>query len=210
MTILDLSKIESGQLELELAQVSVKSLILQVVSVLGIKAREKGIQLDYQAEGSIPETIFSDGVRLKQTIINLVGNAIKFTEQGGVLICPEMIEREGRPLLAIQIIDTGIGMTSEAIDKIFDPFSQADTSITRRFGGTGLGLSISRELAEKLGGGIAVNSMPGQGSIFTITIDPGDLSNVKMLSKTEFAAATVQDTETRMQLTLPVFQHTDC
>jgi len=201
--ILDLSKIESGQMELELKDTSLHDLILNVISVLSIKAAEKGISLDYEPQGAIPETIVTDGVRLKQTVINLVGNAIKFTEDGGVLIRPELTQSEGRAVLEIHVADTGIGMSEEAMAKIFDPFSQADTSITRRFGGTGLGLSISRNLAEKLGGNVTVRSEQGLGSIFTITIDPGDLSDVKLLTLDQLQVRETRKTDTVERFQMP-------
>ena len=190
-------------MELELKEISLHDLILNVVSVLSIKASEKGIALDYEPKGALPETIVTDGVRLKQTIINLVGNAIKFTEQGGVLIRPELTQKSGRTMLEIHVADTGIGMTPEAMAKIFDPFSQADTSITRRFGGTGLGLSISRNLAEKLGGNVTVRSEQGLGSIFTVTIDAGDLSNVNLLTFDQLQVRETKKTDTAERFQMP-------
>lgn len=201
--ILDLSKIESGNMELELQRVSVHELISQVVSVLEIKASEKGIGLNYRAGTRLPETVATDGVRLKQAIINLVSNAIKFTEQGGVLIQPELVEQDGGTRLLIHVVDSGIGMTSEGMAKIFDPFAQADVSITRRFGGTGLGLTICREICEKMGGGIDVASKLGQGSVFTICIDPGDLSGVRLLTTEEFETKPGQPLKSAEELQLP-------
>ncbi len=180
--ILDLSKIESGKLDLELKRCSLRDIFAQVISVMKVKSDEKNLLLGFDADGLLPETIVTDEVRLRQTLINLVGNAIKFTEQGGVGLLARMINVDNRPMLQIDVADTGIGMTPEALKKIFEPFSQADNSITRRFGGTGLGLSISLQLAEKLGGKIEVSSKVGQGSKFSVTIDPGDLSEVNMVN----------------------------
>ncbi len=179
--ILDLSKIESGKLDLEIKRCSLRDIFGQVLSVMKIKSDEKQILLGFEADGKLPETILTDEVRLRQTLINLVGNAIKFTDQGGVGVMTRLINVDGRPMLQIDVADTGIGMTPEAMEKIFNPFSQADNSITRRFGGTGLGLAISRQLVEKLGGEIGVTSKFGKGSQFTITVDPGDLTGIEMV-----------------------------
>lgn len=204
--ILDLSKIESGRMELELQRCSPHQLIVQVVSLLRAKADEKGLSLDFQCEGPLPETILTDPVRLRQSIVNLAGNAIKFTEKGGVRIVARLVgggqamNNQPRSLLAIDVVDTGIGITKESQQRIFDPFSQADSTISRRFGGTGLGLAISRRLAEAMGGGVSVASEPGQGSIFTVTIDPGPLAGVPLvdaqMALAQAAERTVQSKET--------------
>ncbi len=178
--ILDLSKIESGKMDLELARYDPMEIISQALSIFQLKAQEKGLKLGFRAKTWLPETILADTVRLRQIIINLVGNAIKFTEHGGVLVVARMTD-ETHPMLAIDIVDTGIGISEQAISKIFDPFSQEDTSITRRFGGTGLGLSICRFLSELMGGGVTASSVPGKGSIFTITIDPGPLEGISRM-----------------------------
>ncbi|MEL7498378.1 MAG: ATP-binding protein [Planctomycetota bacterium] len=201
--ILDLSKIESGQLELEKTKISLHQLISQVVSVLKIKAVEKGINLVYEPSGLIPTEIYTDGVRLKQAIINLIGNAIKFTDEGGVLIQPKLIEVNGKTMLDISIADTGIGMTQEAIEKVFEPFAQADMSITRRFGGTGLGLSICKELAEKLGGQVTVSSNVGQGSVFSFQFDPGDLTGVPLVEPDKLEEFANPESEASRQFQLP-------
>ncbi len=188
--ILDLSKIESGKLELELERASPHQLVHQVVGLLKAKADEKGIALEAKFVGKIPATILVDVVRFRQTIVNLVGNAIKFTEQGKVQIVTRL-ENIGLPsnpefVIAFDVIDSGIGISKTAIDKIFDPFAQADTSITRRFGGTGLGLSISKQLAEAMGGGITVQSEPGKGSNFTVRLDPGPLLGIELVDDHSF------------------------
>ncbi|MBT8484860.1 MAG: response regulator [Phycisphaerales bacterium] len=179
--ILDLSKVESGHLELERRPVPVHELLSDVVMVLRGRAEEKGIALEYDWSGPIPETIESDSTRLKQVITNLVGNAIKFTDDGEVRVTARMEELGASPRLCIDVRDSGIGMEPETLKRIFDPFVQADTSITRRFGGTGLGLSISQNLAKALGGGLTVESTPGQGSTFTLTVTAGSLTDVAML-----------------------------
>ena len=180
--ILDLSKIESGNLEVESIACPPHTIIQDLVTVFQVKAREKGLSLRYEPEGAIPETILSDPVRLRQIITNLIGNAIKFTEQGGVTIVTRLLESGAKPQLAIDVIDTGIGMTEEQQSNVFEAFVQADSSITRRFGGTGLGLSISKRFALALGGDIEVSGEPGKGSTFTVVIDTGPLEGVRQLN----------------------------
>ncbi len=184
--ILDLSKIEAGKMDIELIRTSPFTVISQVISVLRIKAEEKGIMLKTHFPTRLPEMIFTDAVRLRQAMINLVGNAIKFTSQGEVRVTARMTSAS-RPLLAIEIADTGIGIAPDAMTKIFDPFCQADTSMTRRFGGTGLGLSISRQLARRLGGDLTVASQLGVGSVFTITIDPGPMDDMRFVDCSQLA-----------------------
>jgi PAS domain S-box-containing protein len=180
--ILDLSKVESGRMELEKVRCSPHQLIRQVAVELSIRAKEKGLSLEYSAPYGLPEVITTDPVRFRQVLFNLVGNAIKFTPQGSVKIVARMFTADQCRKLSIDVIDSGIGMSDESLGKIFKPFVQADTSITRQFGGTGLGLSISRRLVEAMGGSITVKSQPGRGSTFTMTIDPGDLTGVSTIS----------------------------
>ncbi|MHB9066668.1 MAG: response regulator [Pirellulaceae bacterium] len=180
--ILDLSKIEAGKLEAEVTTINPHVILHDVVDVLRVKADQAGITLDCSLEGLVPETILSDGRRLRQILINLVGNALKFTSQGGVkLVCRMEPPGDDTPRLEFHVIDTGMGMTTEQMARIFKPFEQADSSVTRRFGGTGLGLSISKRLAEALGGDLRVQSTPGQGSTFTLLIETGPLSGVRMI-----------------------------
>ena len=193
--ILDLSKIESGQMELELQQCSPHKILSQVATLLQSKAEEKGISISCEFAPRLPAEILADSVRLRQTVLNLAGNAIKFTEQGGVRIAARVENTEAQQQFVIEVIDTGIGISPEAQKKIFDPFSQADTSITRRFGGTGLGLAISLQLAEAMGGGLTVESTVGEGSTFRIRFDPGPLNDVEWVSPEE-ALAQVGHTET--------------
>ena len=193
--ILDLSKVESGRLELEKKPCSPHEVISDVVTVLRNRASEKGIQLSFHSP-RIPETITTDAGRLRQIITNLVGNAIKFTEQGGVHIVANLLPDSNDPVLAIDIRDSGIGMTDEQAEKIFDPFVQADASVTRRFGGTGLGLAISRRLARALGGDITVTSKLNEGSTFTVTLTTGNLEGIRITD-----SATLD--EERQYLTAP-------
>ncbi len=180
--ILDLSKIEADRMEVESIPCAVHRVVADVVTVMRVRADEKNITLDYQFEGEIPEQITSDPARLRQVLTNLIGNSIKFTEKGGVRVLTRLVNESESPKIVIQVVDTGIGMTDEAAERIFDPFSQADVSVTRRFGGTGLGLSISKRIAEVLGGGISVSSEAGVGSVFTVIIDTGPLVDTPMIS----------------------------
>jgi two-component system, sensor histidine kinase and response regulator len=177
--VLDLSKIDSGQLEVERTNCSPHQIIAETVSILRVRAQERGLHLEYFWKTEIPETIETDPVRLRQILMNLIGNAIKFTEVGSIQVAARLVETDP-PQLVVDVIDTGVGIPAAALERIFDPFVQADNSITRRFGGTGLGLSISRRLAEALGGSVAVESSPGRGSVFTLTIATGSLAEVKL------------------------------
>jgi len=188
--ILDLSKIEAGRMEVEAVRCSPSQLVAQVLATLRIRAEEKGITCGFSAPTGIPETIVTDPVRFRQVLTNLLGNAIKFTETGGVRVEGRLVTSGPKPQLAVDVIDSGIGMSAEALEKIFDPFSQADTTVTRRFGGTGLGLSISRRLANALGGGITVQSTPGEGTIFTAMFDTGPLEGVQTVNPEALAGNT--------------------
>jgi PAS domain S-box-containing protein len=180
--ILDLSKIEVGRLEVEMIPCSPVQLVADVQRLMQIRAEAKGLPLLVEYAGPIPETIQSDPTRLRQILINLIGNALKFTETGSVRLVVRLVQgAPAEPMLRFEVIDTGIGMTGQQLAKLFQPFSQADTSTTRRYGGTGLGLMISKRLTEILGGAIAVESWPGQGSIFRATIRTGPLAGVPLL-----------------------------
>jgi len=167
--ILDLSKIESGRLEVEAMPVRVRSLVDEVVALFGPRAEAKGISLSVEIDSGVPLEVRTDPVRLRQVIVNLVGNAVKFTETGSVRISVAR-DRDDPKKLRIAIADTGIGIPPEKLADIFLPFQQADTSTTRHYGGTGLGLAISSRLIAMLGGRISVTSSPGTGSTFTFTI----------------------------------------
>ena len=183
--ILDLSKVESGRLEVERISCSPFQIANDVIQVLNVKAAEKELNLSFDVEGEIPVTIQSDPSRLRQILMNLVGNAIKFTEQGEVQIILKF-KTGNQPQLQFDVCDSGIGMTPQQLKKIFDPFSQADSSVTRRFGGTGLGLSISQRLAEALGGKLEVTSEVGVGSVFSLMVVTGDLAGVELKSAAEY------------------------
>ncbi len=174
--ILDLSKIEAGRLQLETVPVSLEVVLGEVMSLMNVRAVEKNLQLSLDFEGTVPRRISSDPTRLRQVLMNLLGNAIKFTEEGTVALSVRLREEQR---LEICVRDTGIGISEEQLDLLFQPFTQADTSTTRRFGGTGLGLVISQKLIEMLGGAIEVSSQIGKGSEFRFTLATGDLAGVE-------------------------------
>ncbi len=183
--ILDLSKIEAGKLAVEEIEVSPVELIDDVVSLMGSRAAEGKLELQVDWKTPLPVAIRSDPIRLRQILINLVGNSIKFTPEGGrICITVELVESEEgevepkEPYLRLSVRDTGIGMTSEQVARLFRPFTQADSSTTRRFGGTGLGLTISKRLASMLGGELSVESEPNNGTTFTLTVATGPIEGV--------------------------------
>lgn len=196
--ILDLSKVEAGRMELENRRVSPHRTILETLQVLKVTADEKNLKLTYEPADQVPETIEADPVRLRQIVTNLVGNAIKFTDHGTVRVVSSMVGDK----FEFSVVDTGIGIKEEALSKIFDPFSQADSSVTRKFGGTGLGLAIAKRFSEMMGGGIRVASAPGKGTAFTVNINAGSLEGVPRLTRDEALRATSRSTETALDLQL--------
>jgi signal transduction histidine kinase/DNA-binding response OmpR family regulator len=184
--ILDFSKIESRKLELEAIPFSVRELVGSMLKPLAVKADQKGLELLNDIDPGVPAGIIGDPGRLQQVLANLVGNAIKFTERGHVLVeVREETRSDGCTMLHFQISDTGIGIPSEKHATIFEAFSQADGSTTRRFGGTGLGLTISSTLVHLMGGRMWVESEPGAGSVFhfTAAFDTTDLSKPEPASE---------------------------
>ena len=168
--ILDLSKIESGKFEIESVNYSPIAAIEEVISLMRVRSIGKGIALDTVFETPMPKSIMTDPTRLRQILLNLVGNAIKFTEVGSVKIISRFIDGKEKRL-EFDVVDTGMGMTEEQRQRLFRPFTQADTSTTRNFGGTGLGLTISKRLAEMMGGDVSiVESTSGVGTRFRATI----------------------------------------
>lgn len=178
--VLDVSKIEAGQMSVESIDTDPAQIAEEVVSLVRPRALGKGINVRIRYDSPIPETIQSDPTRLRQILLNVVGNAIKFTDHGTVTIHASVASEQSSMLF--RVVDTGIGMTPEQRDKLseFNAFTQADTSTTRRFGGSGLGLRISNALATMLGGGITIDSTINVGSTFTIAVATGDLSSTTM------------------------------
>ncbi|KAA0580715.1 ATP-binding protein [Azospirillum sp. Sh1] len=175
--ILDFSKIEAGKMDLERVALSVPALVEGVAETLAPAAGAKGLTLLTYVDAAIPQSVLGDPVRLRQILFNLAGNAIKFTEAGRVVLRAELEPAgaqndagEAEPLLRIAVSDTGIGIAEASCQRLFQPFTQAESSTTRRFGGTGLGLSISRRLAALMGGEIGVESKPGEGSTFWLRL----------------------------------------
>jgi signal transduction histidine kinase/FixJ family two-component response regulator len=177
--ILDLSKIEAGRMTVERIPCSPSQLVSDVVSLLHVRAASKGITVQVRYQTPIPELIRTDPTRLRQLLLNLLGNAIKFTERGSV----QLLVRcdAAREQIAFEVADTGIGLSAEHLERLFQPFTQADTSTTRVFGGTGLGLAICHRLAGMLGGDIQVTSVLGRGSSFVLTLGTGPLGDVRMI-----------------------------
>ncbi len=185
--ILDLSKVESGRLEVERIASSPLQLIHEAVTALRGQAEQKGITLTYEAPHGLPATVATDPVRFRQLLTNLIGNAIKFTETGGIRVVARLVNQKRHPQLKVDVIDTGIGIPQETLGRIFDPFVQADTSVTRRFGGTGLGLAISRRFAVALGGELTVSSKYNEGSVFSFTVETGSLEGVPTIGIDELS-----------------------
>jgi two-component system sensor histidine kinase/response regulator len=165
--ILDVSKIEAGEMEIERIPFNLEEVLSNLFTIVGNRAQEKKLEFLMQTAPDVPSTLVGDPLRLSQVLINLAGNAVKFTEHGEVIVrVTRARETSDEVVLRFTVIDTGIGMTQQEINKLFNPFTQADSSITRKFGGTGLGLAISKRLVELMGGRIWVESNPGFGSRF--------------------------------------------
>ena len=188
--ILDISKIEAGKMTVEQVECSPHQLVDEVAAPLKARAVAKCLAWDVEFRGPVPATIRTDPMRLRQILINLLSNAIKFTETGGVRLTVAMMDppESEDPHLAFEVIDTGVGMTIGQWASIFRPFSQADASMTRRYGGTGLGLIISKRLAQMLGGDITGQSVPGGGSLFVALVATGPLNDVAMIEDAPEAA----------------------
>jgi signal transduction histidine kinase/DNA-binding NarL/FixJ family response regulator len=174
--ILDLSKIEANKLEIEKVMVSPVQILKDMSALMRMQAREKGLSFEIFYKTTIPETIFTDPTRLKQILLNLFSNAVKFTSQGHVHI--EVSCQPDKQCIRFDVIDSGIGMSHEQSEKVFEAFTQADVSTTRQYGGTGLGLTLSKQFAEMMGGGIHVGSEAGKGSCFSVDVNTGKLDNV--------------------------------
>jgi signal transduction histidine kinase len=178
--ILDFSRIEAGKLDLEIVNFSLRENLAQTMKALVLRAQQKGLDLNLRVDPQVVDLVAGDPVRLRQIIVNLVGNAVKFTSSGGVTLSVQRESEDGNHMtIRFTVTDTGIGIPLERQKEIFSPFTQADNSTTRKYGGTGLGLTISRRLAELLGGRIWVESEPGKGSSFHFTARLGVATEAK-------------------------------
>ncbi|MEM7232721.1 MAG: ATP-binding protein [Planctomycetota bacterium] len=175
--ILDLSKIEARKLDVRCDPCCLFEITETVRGLMSSRAREKGLTFSLEYATSVPETITTDSTRLRQILINLVGNAIKFADSGSIVILISH-SRDEVDMVHFVVVDSGIGMTKEQLSRVFEPFTQADGSTTRIYGGTGLGLSVARQLSRLLGGGISAHSEPGRGSAFRVSIPTGSLQGV--------------------------------
>jgi len=172
--ILDFSKIEAGKMDMEAVDFQLEDTLDNISTLVGIKTQEKGLELLFKTDPAVPRALVGDPLRLGQILINLSNNAVKFTDAGEIVVATELVkEDKSQVTLKFSVHDTGIGMTAEQAAKLFQPFAQADSSTTRKYGGTGLGLTISKRLAEMMGGKIWVESNPGQGSTFSFTANLG-------------------------------------
>ncbi|MFH1417732.1 MAG: response regulator, partial [Planctomycetota bacterium] len=180
--ILDISKIEAGRMTVERKGCDPCQIVADVTSLIGVRVRETGLTFDTEYIGATPERIKTDPTRLRQILINLIGNAVKFTEEGGVRLIVRYVGEGDAPYMQFDVLDSGIGMTSEQVDRLFHPFTQADDSMTRRFGGTGLGLVISKHFAKMLGGDVTVvESREGVGTHFRATVAAEPLDATRLI-----------------------------
>lgn len=179
--VLDLSKIEAGKMTVNKTVMDVTQVIVDVVSLMRPCAAAKGLGFQLTFADAIPRTIYSDPMRVKQILMNLVGNALKFTERGEIRLRVSYEATGKSSRMIFEVADTGIGLSAEQAAHLFQPFTQGDDSTTRKFGGTGLGLTISRRLAEILDGELTVNSLHGVGSVFRVAIDGGSLEGVEIV-----------------------------
>ncbi|UCE59899.1 MAG: response regulator [Phycisphaerales bacterium] len=192
--VLDLSKIEAGRMQVEILACSPGKIVTEVTAAMQIPAETRGLSFNTEYVGAIPETIRTDSTRLRQILINLIGNAIKFTEVGGVRLVVRLVANAAEPFMQFDVVDTGIGMSEAQIAELFRPFTQSDTSMTRRFGGTGLGLTISKHFAESLGGDIiVVETREGLGTRFRATVATGSLEGVSLTERVPTAGKTPRD-----------------
>src|SRR5579875_250408 len=196
--ILDFSEMDAGKLTLERVEVELRPLAQEVATLLAAAAHAKGVEVACLVRSAVPPIVLSDPIRLRQIMINLLGNAVKFTPRGEVRLVLDAIEPAGdQHRIEITVSDTGIGMDATTVAKLIQPFTQADTSTTRRFGGTGLGLAITRHIVQAMGGEIRVESQPGRGSTFVVTL-PMNAAPVRPIA-TPSSAARMTSSEAGMQ-----------
>lgn len=199
--ILDFSKIEAGKMEIVAQQFRISEVIQSLATIMSMAAEKKNLELIIHIDPAVPSVLTGDSHRLQQILVNLVSNAIKFTEAGEIAVCVSCYQlNEGQSILRFAVKDTGIGMSQEQQDRLFSPFIQADSSVTRKFGGTGLGLTISRRLAELMGGSIEMTSTAGKGSEFTLLIPftlckDDELQNLVTPSTQQFRLLVIDNNE---------------
>lgn len=205
--ILDLSKIEAGRLAVQRVPCSIVQLLAEMASQMRVRAETKRLELHVDYRGPVPETILSDPARLKQILLNLIGNAIRFTSRGTVRIVTQMNNRQAESAeLRIDVIDTGLGMTPQQIAGLFQPLSQAESSTARQFGGSGLSLSISKRLIEMLGGAIAVASRQGQGTTFATTIPVQFAAGTNWIERPSEAVTPLRKSDTHLTTRISLAQ----
>ncbi len=179
--ILDLSRIEAGKLEVEIERCPLPELVADIQSLMQVRADEKKVNFSVDFDGRVPRHIHTDPTRLRQVLINLIGNAIKFTDEGEVALRVKLIENAPAAVVEFAVVDTGIGISLEQQERLFKPFSQADSSVTRQYGGSGLGLAISHRLVGMLSGEIDVRSEIGEGSTFFVRIPIGAIDDIELV-----------------------------
>jgi signal transduction histidine kinase len=176
--LLDFSRLEAGMMRFEWKPFSISQVVRSAVEVVSLSARERGLQLSWKVEQSLPEQMEGDAGRVRQVLVNLLGNAVKFTPRGGIEVTAAPLDsaETGDGFILFSVKDTGVGIAADQLENIFGKFTQLDTSLTRSYGGTGLGLALSRQIVERMGGRIWVESSAGQGSTFYFTVPrvPGD------------------------------------
>ena len=187
--ILDFSKIEDGEIELDEQAFRLDAVFEETISMMSLKANEKGVSFVFDYNAIKDEQFYGDASRFRQILVNLVGNAIKFTDDGGVTVECIFEDRDGQNFLRVNVSDTGIGIEPENFDLVFERFKQADSSVSRKYGGTGLGLPISKQLAKLMGGDIFLSSEAGKGSTFSLLlplkITSGSSSEIDKSSQSE-------------------------
>jgi len=215
--ILDMSKMDSGKVRLDVRPLQPRQVAREVADLLGAQAQSKSLYLDIEVAGDVPQWVYGDATRLKQILTNLVGNALKFTQHGGVQVAMKMVQ-DGK-VLECQVRDTGIGIPPDKVHRLFERFSQVDSSIGRRYGGTGLGLVISKHLVEAMGGDIGAESRQQQGSIFTFRLPvsaapaPTDLAPAQLRAvklPTALRILLVEDNTVNQMLAMGMLQKLGC
>jgi|GEM_PF-2833517 len=204
--ILDLSKIEADKLDIESIACSPQKIVEEVMELVQVRAEAKGLKLEASYQFPLPTRIHSDPTRIRQILINLIGNAIKFTEVGTIRLETQLLQSPGaEPQIQFTVTDQGIGMTESQLANLFRPFTQADSSTTRKYGGTGLGLTICKRLATVLGGDISVTSERNKGSRFSATVRTGSLEGVELLQQLQQDGAQATQGQKQGQTEYPAF-----